>query len=125
MANNPLWYNDPLNAALAKANGGSIQIYTGAQPALNAALTGTKLVSLPMSATAFAAAVNGVATANAITTENALASGTAGYYAMVESDGVTVVQTGTVGTSGADLNLSSLSITAGTPVSVASMTVTG
>lgn len=132
MANNALTYDSPTKAAVdnwtANLNSGFLKIYSGAQPAVNGALTGTLLVSLPFSATAFAAstAASGTvtATANAITSANAVATGTAGYFALVKSDNTTVVGTGTVGTSGCDLNLVSTSITSGQSVPVTSFTVT-
>lgn len=131
MANNPLFYDNTvktgMNAETALANGGFLEIYSGSQPALNGTLTGTKLAKLPLSATAFAAASASGGTvsaaANAITTEDALATGDAGYFAVLESDDATVVATGSVGTSGTDLVLSSTSIVSGASVSVSSLTL--
>jgi hypothetical protein len=104
---------------------GYLLIYTGSPPANCAAsATGTLLVSLPMSSTAGTVS-NGVLTFNAFTTTNAAASGTAGYYRLCTSSaGTTCVSQGVCGTSGADLNLTSTSITAGQPVSVTSWTIT-
>lgn len=132
MANNPTIYDATgiagVNAVTALLNSGFIKIYTGAQPALNGAVTGTLLVSMTFSATAFptATASGGTvtATANAITSGTAGNSGTAGYFALVKSDNTTVVATGTVGTSGADLNLNTLTITATNTVSCSSFLVT-
>lgn len=60
-----------------------LEIFTGSPPGKSAGAylsdTGTKLASLPMSNPAAGAAVAGVLTYNAYTTENALASGTPGY----------------------------------------------
>lgn len=120
-----LWYDASVNAEAALLNSGTIKIYSGAQPALNAALTGTLLATLTFGATAFGASSGGTATANAITSGTAAATGTAGYFALVKSDGTTVVCTGTCGTSGADLNLSSTSITSGVSVSCSSFTIVG
>jgi hypothetical protein len=79
---------------------------------------------LPMSATA-GTVTNGVLTFNAFTTTNASATGTAGYYRLCTSAaGTTCVSQGVCGTSGADLNLTTTSITAGQPVSVTSWTIT-
>lgn len=132
MANNPLPYDASViasvNAFTGLLNSGFIKVYTGAQPALNGAVSGTLLASMTFSATAFPAAVasGGVvtATANAITSGTAGNTGTAGYMALVKSDNTTVVATGSVGTSGADLNLNTLSITSGNTVSCASFLVT-
>lgn len=131
MANSPLFYDATVeaavNAAAARLNSGFIEIYTGAQPALNGSLTGTLLVTLTFGATAFAGstAAGGLvtATANAITSGTAGNTGTAGYHALLTS-GSAVVATGSVGTSGADLNLSSLTITSGGTVSCSAYTIT-
>src|SRR5579859_4398633 len=101
MANNPQFSDAAIvaavNAVAARENGGFLEIYTGAQPADgNQTLTGTLLVKLPMSATAYALATASGATgarvatavANGISSANALATGTAGYFALLKSDGV-------------------------------------
>lgn len=114
------------DAVLVRANSGSLRIYSGTAPAnIDAALgAAVLLATLPLSATAFGAASSGVATANAITSATAAASGTASFFRVLESDGTTGVYQGTVGTSGAELNLSTVSILAGGTVSVSSMTYT-
>lgn len=129
MANNPLWYDAAVNGVTGNAacslNSGFIKIYTGTQPALNGAVTGTLLATMTFGATAFGASSGGTATANAITSGTAAATGTAGYFALLKSDGTTVVATGSVGTSGCDLNLNSTSISSGATVSCSSFTITG
>jgi len=74
---------------------------------------------------AFGAAVNGVATMNAINDDTNAAGGdlTGGYHAFEDRDN-TEVWRGNVGTSASDLNLSSLVIGATDTVSVSSYTVT-
>lgn len=129
MANNPLYYNSALDALTGHAsqtlNSGTIQIYTGAQPTFpSSTLTGTLLATLTFGATAFGAASSAVSTANAITSGTAGNTGTAGYFAVLTSGSV-VVATGSVGTSGADMNLNSLSIVSGANVSCSSFTFTG
>lgn len=116
--------NAALNAALALANGGSIAIYSGVQPAnADTALSGnTLLVQLPMSATAFANASAGVATANAITTEQPSNAGTAAWFRIYKSDGTTAVCDGSVGTSAADCIIGTTNIILGAFVSVSSCT---
>jgi len=117
-----------VNAFTALLNSGFLKIYTGAQPALDGAVTGTLLVTLTFSATAFATATASggtvTATANAITSGTAGNKGTAGYFALVKSDNSTVVATGTVGTSGCNLNGPSTSITASSNVSCSSFQIT-
>ncbi len=121
------WYSTPVDSIASELDSGFFEVYTGSQPTAGAALTGTKLASLPFSATAFGSSTGTppVATANAITTENALATGTAGYGALLKSDGTTVACTFSLGTSGADFNFTNLSFTSGTPVAVTSFTITG
>lgn len=131
MPSSPLPYDATViasvNAVTALLNSGFLQILSGSQPALDGALTGTLLASLGFSATAFPSAVASAgtvtATANPISSAIAAATGTAGYFALLKSDGVTVVATGGVGTSGSDLNLSTLSILAGQTVSCSSFTI--
>lgn len=105
---------------------GTIKIYTGTQPAgPGTAISGqTLLGTLTCSATAFGSASNGVATAAAITSDtSADATGTAAWFRVLNGSG-TAIMDGTVGTSGADMNLSSVSIVAGGTISVTSWTVT-
>lgn len=86
--------------------------------------TPTLLAELTMSDPAFAAASGGVLTANAITDDSAAnATGTAATFDVTDSDDA-VVYSGSVGTSGADLNLNTTSISAGLAVSVTSLTIT-
>jgi len=80
-----------------------------------------EVATLPLNATAFGAAASGTATANAITDDSSATGGTAAKFKM-ETSGATEIFNGTVGTSGADLNLSSLSIAATDTVSVTSFT---
>lgn len=105
---------------------GVLKIFTGAAPANCAtADTGTLLATLTCGAT-FGTTSNGVLTANAIASAAAAATGTAGYFRIYPSAATTtnaVVQ-GTVGTTGADLNLNSTSISSGQTVSVTSLTIT-
>lgn len=95
---------------------GALQIFTTGK--------GTKLAELAMSATAWGAASGAVATANAISDDtSADATGTAAEYDFVDGADA-VVWSGTVGTSGAELNLNTVGITAGDTVAVSQFTVT-
>ena len=131
-ANNPLPYDASViaavNAFTVLLNSGFIKIYTGAQPALNGAASGTLLATMTFGATAFPTATASAglvtATANAITSGTAGNTGAAGYHALVKSDNTTIVATGTVGTSASDLNMNTLSITSGNTVSCSSYLVT-
>lgn len=115
------------DAVTARCNTGYIRIYSGTRPTdANTALSGnTLLAELRFNATAFGAASNGVATANAITSDSSAdATGTATFVRCFESDGTTVVFDGDVGTSSANLILTTVSIVAGVTVSISSFTYT-
>lgn len=105
-------------------NGGYLEIRTGTQPATVAtAASGTLLGTLTLSATAFATASGGSATANTITGDSSAdATGTAGWFRAYASGGAGVID-GAVGTSGAELNLNSTSIVAGGTINVTSWTL--
>src|SRR5438093_7808878 len=115
--------NASADAVTALLNGGTIRIYTAPQPATadTAVTTQTLLASPTFGTPAFAAAVAGVSTANAITTDpSAAASGTANWARFVTSGGATIYD-GTVGTTpAAHCRLSSLTITATHAVAVTS-----
>jgi hypothetical protein len=106
-----------------------LRIYDGTQPANANTAVGAQvlLAELVCDATAFAAAASsGALTANAISNDaSANASGTASWFRLVASNGTTVVMDGSVGTTGSDLNLNSVSITSGQTVSVSSFVITG
>ena len=110
----------------AGAGAGTIQIRSGTQPAdADDAATGTLLATLTFSDPAFGAASSaGVATASAITQDSSAdATGTASWARVLDSDSNTVFDCD-VGTSGATINLNTVSITAGATVSITSFTVT-
>lgn len=122
-----------LDAMLAKLNvggiAGTLKVWTGAMPATcETADAGTRLATLTLSVTAFAASTdNGdgtaKATANAITSDtNAAATGTAGYFRGYDNAGNCIVQ-GTCGTSAADFILNTTSIVSGATVACTSWTV--
>lgn len=123
MATTPHWYDAAINAVTALLNSGFIKVYTGTQPAADASLTGTLLATMTFSSTAFGGSSSGTATANTITSGTAGNTGTAGYFALVESGGSTVVATGDVGTSGASLNFNTLTINSGDTVACTSFTI--
>jgi hypothetical protein len=122
--------NEGLDSIRDNANTGFLRLYNGTPPANpDAALSGnTLLAELVMNAAAFGASSSGVITANAITQDSsANASGTVTFARVYESNGTTVwSQINDVGTTGTghELELSTLSITSGQPVSATSFTVT-
>jgi hypothetical protein len=86
----------------------------------------TQLVECVCNASAFAgAASSGVITLNAISDGTATGTGTAAIARIYKSDGSTLVMEGlTVGTSGSNINLSSLSINTNDVVSITSASIT-
>jgi hypothetical protein len=105
---------------------GLVRIYSGTQPTNpDTALSGnTLLAELPCSATFAPSASGGVLTANAITSDSSAdATGTASFASLLTSGGVRKIDF-TVGTSGSDLNMNSVAISSGAQVSISSLTVT-
>lgn len=101
-----------------------LQIRSGPQPAsADNADAGTLLASFNLPNPAFGAAVGGVATANPISATTGSAAGTAGHFRVKDRNGTTVMD-GSVGTSGADLNLNTVTISVGVNVEITSWTVT-
>lgn len=104
-----------------------LRIYSGTAPTnADTALSGnTLLAELAMASTAFGAASGGTKTAAAITQDSSAdATGTATFFRIYKSDGTTCRVQGSVGTSGADLNLVTTSIVATQPVAVTSLVIT-
>jgi len=118
-----------IDALTALLNGGGIvEIWSGTKPAdVSAALTGTKLGTLTLSATAFAAASDNTgsaqALANAITSETNAVAGTASHFRAFKSDTTTGVLDGTVGTSDADMVLNKVIFDAGDDITASSWAV--
>ena len=114
-----------LDAITTRAGASALlRIYSGTRPATGGAAT-TLLAQLTCNATFAPGAVNGVLTLNAITQDSSAdATGTASWFRIVQSDGTTFVLDGDVGTSGSDLNMTTLSIVATQPVSVTSFVIT-
>lgn len=114
----------------AGAGAALLRIYDGTQATDPDTAIGAQvlLAELTCSDPAFGSAADanpgGRATASAITTDaSANATGTASWFRAVDSNGVAVID-GSVGTSGADLNLNTVSIVSGASVAVTSWTFT-
>jgi len=105
-------------------SGSIIRIYDGTQPtnANTAISTQTLIVSLTVTGS-FGTDSNGTITIGSVTSGTAVASSTATFFRIVKSDGTTVVMDGSVGTSGADLNLNSTSISSGQVVAITAGTI--
>ena len=106
----------------AVGSGGLVRFYDGTRPATGGAAT-TLLATLSWAAAMAAAASGGVLTGNAITTANAGATGTA-TWARVTTSGGTAVFDMNVGTSGSDINMTSVAFVSGQPVAVSSFVIT-
>jgi len=95
-------------------DGGTLEIQTSGD---------VEVATLTFGTPAFGAAAAGVATANAITDDSSATGGTAAK-AQLKTSGATAVVNCSVGTSGEDINLSSVSIGASDTVSISSLTYT-
>jgi hypothetical protein len=122
---NVLLRNARLDAITTFAGGScKLRIYDGTRPATGGTAT-TLLAELTCNATFAPAASSGVLTLNAITSDaSADATGTATWARIVKSDGTTHVTDCSVGTSGADINLNTVSIVTAAIVAVTSATLT-
>jgi len=119
--------NTALDAFCANFNSGTLRIYSGTVPATADTALGAQVLlgTLAFAASAFGAAAAKSAAAAAITQDSAAdATGTAAFYRAFKTDGATVIEQGSVGTSGADLNLNTVSIVAGGPIQVTAFTKT-
>lgn len=104
-------------------SGAIIHLYDGTQPAnANTAASGTLLVTMAISGS-FGTDSNGTLTLGSVTSGTAVASGTAGYFRITKSDDTTVVMDGSVGTSGADMNLNTTTVASGQTVSITAGTI--
>ena len=111
----------------AGAAGATIKIYSGTQPTnADTALGGgnTLLATLTASTTSAANSSSRTLTFSTITEDSAAdATGTATFARVADSDANTIFDCD-VGTSGATINLNTVSIVAGGPVRITSFTVT-
>lgn len=114
------------DARAAAYDGGSLRFYSGERPAnVAAGVSGTLLATLPLAATAFGDSANRVLTAGTITTDavpdNA---GTIGYAACFAANGTTLLSLHTVGVGSGEIQVNSLTVSAGLPVSCSAFTIT-
>lgn len=102
-----------------------LRILTGSPPASCAdAQTGTLLVEIPLPSDWLTAASNGQVSKVGTWQATASASGTAGYFRIVDNAGSTCHMQGTVGTSGADMTIDNTSINSGQTVTVNTFSIT-
>lgn len=95
-------------------DGGTVEIQTSGD---------VEVATLTFGTPAFGAAASGVATANAITSDTSATGGTAAKAQLKTSGGTAIVNCA-VGTSGSDINLSSVTIGAPDTVAISSLTYT-
>jgi len=113
-----------MGAALATAIGASstIKLYTGTKPATpETAASGTLLATVTITGSFTSTA--GVLTAADPASVTPAANGTAGYFRVATSGGTAILD-GTVGTSGADMNLSSTTIATTSPLDLGVPSIT-
>jgi len=105
---------------------GTIKIYDGTIPTDADTALGAQvlLATLTFSATAFGAAANGVATANAITSDASADATSTATWARVASGGGVNQMDLTVGTATSDLIFNTVSFVTGATVSITSLTYT-
>ena len=116
---------DAITTAISTS--GLLRIYSGTQPTNpDTALSGnTLLAELALSSTAAGAASSSVLTFSTITADSSAdATGTAAFGSFLTSGGTRKVDF-SVGTSGSDLNLNTVSIVAAANVAVTSAAITG
>jgi len=110
----------------ADVGAGSIKVYTGAQPATpETAPSGTLLATFALNDPAFAAGGTGVQNlaVGTIPQTTGLAAGTAGWFRMADNSGDPVMD-GACGTSGAELNLNTTTVSVGLTLQITSGTIT-
>lgn len=109
--------------AAANAIAALVDAGAGAGQTVLRTVADAEVATIVMSDPAFGSAASGVVTANAMTADSNATGGTATKFTLEDSTAA-VVLTGTVGTSGADMNLSSTAIGAGDTVTLTSFTIT-
>lgn len=117
---------DAIVDSIDTGGAGTLKIYAASRPATTDTALGAQvlLATLTFSATAFGAASNGVATANAITSDSSAdATDTAAWF-RISSGTPTARMDGNVGTASADLILNTTSIVTGAVVSISAGTIT-
>jgi hypothetical protein len=130
MALNPKYANATVNAeadALARLlDDGYLRIYDGTQPATADTAIGAQvlLAELRFGATSAPAAVNGLLTFNAFTSDaSANNAGTATWARALASNGTSVVMDGSVGTATSDFIINSTAISSGAQVDCTGLTL--
>lgn len=109
--------------AAANAIAALVDAGAGAGQTVLRTVADAEVATIVMSDPAFGSAASGVVTANSMTADSNATGGTATKFTLEDSTAA-VVLTGTVGLTGADMNLSSTAIGAGDTVTLTSFTIT-
>lgn len=105
--------------------GAILRIFTGSAPAdCGTADSGTKLVEMTLPSDWLAAAASGSKAKSGTWSGTAVADGTAGYFRVYDSTGVTCGIQGTCGVGTGDLQLDSTTITTDDTVAIGTFTLT-
>jgi hypothetical protein len=105
-------------------SGAIINLYQGTAPAnANTGITTQTLLVSCVLAGAFGTDTNGTLTLGTVNDGTAVASGTASFFRIFKSDGTTVVMDGSVGETGADLNLNTTTINITQTVNISGGTI--
>lgn len=107
-------------------DGGTLEIYTGAQPAdPNSAASGSLLCTITLPNPAFGAASGGIITKTGTWSDTAGASGTAGWARFISSDTNKTMDAAVTDVPGGnDLLINNIDIVIGNTVTVVSLTLT-
>lgn len=106
--------NAACDAIAALHNSGTLEFQTSGN---------VEVATVTFASTAFGSAVNGVATANAIGSDNSATGGTTTKF-VTKTSGAAAILSGTVGTSGTDVIIDNTVVGAGVTVAMTSFTIT-
>jgi hypothetical protein len=105
-------------------NNAIINLYQGTAPAnANTGITTQTLLVTCVLAGAFGTDTNGTLTLGTVNDGVAVVSGTASFFRIFKADGTTVIMDGSVGVSGADLNLDTTTINITQTVNISGGTI--
>ena len=105
-------------------SGAIINLYQGTQPAnANTGITTQTLLVSCVMAGVFGTDTNGTLTLGTVNNGTAITTGTANFFRIFKSDGTTVVMDGSVGVTGADLNLDTTTINITQTVNISGGTI--
>jgi hypothetical protein len=110
-----------VDALDANASAGYVELYSGSRPATGAAIGASVLLATCTLSKPSAAVASGVSTFNAVTNGTGTAgagAGTTATWCRFKDGSGAFVMDGSVGTSGADINMNSTTVATGQTVSI-------